>query len=591
MNNARVLFGTVEKLANPPNQMPSEFLSVSKCNEFASFFNGKIEKIRTNIRTQVQLAHDVDHSDTVKLSLNSMRTFHLVDLDILSRTVQSLSSSTSDLDILPTAFFKSVLHLISPDLLQIINTSLQTGIFPGCLKEAVVKPLLKKNNLDPLVLNNYRPISNLPFMGKIIEKIVFNQLTAFLTSNSCFDKFQSGFRACHSTETALVKVMNDIRLNSDAGKMSVLVLLDLSAAFDTVDHAILLHRLEHWVGFTGIVINWLKSYLQQRSFFVTIGSHISSQMPLNCGVPQGSILGPLLFNLYMLPLGHIIMNNSIHYHCYADDTQLYLSMSPTDYTPLESLYHCVDQIKNWMSHNFLQLNTDKTEVIIFGKKEERQKIATVLETKGLKTKDTVKNLGVLIDSDLSFISHIKAIAKSAFYHVKNVSKFRSLMLKHDLEKIIHAFIFSKVDYCNSLFTGLPKKTIKQLQLIQNAAARGLTKTRKFDHITPILRSLHWLPVSYRIDFKALLLVFKSLNGMGPTYLLDMFQLYAPNRSLRSTEKNLLVMPRVKTKCGEAAFSFYAAKLWNHLPDNIKNAPSVDSFKSRLKTKLFAEAYP
>ena len=165
MNNARVLFGTVEKLANPPNQMPSEFLSVSKCNEFASFFNGKIEKIRTNIRTQVQLAHDVDHSDTVKLSLNSMRTFHLVDLDILSRTVQSLSSSTSDLDILPTAFFKSVLHLISPDLLQIINTSLQTGIFPGCLKEAVVKPLLKKNNLDPLVLNNYRPISNLPFNG------------------------------------------------------------------------------------------------------------------------------------------------------------------------------------------------------------------------------------------------------------------------------------------------------------------------------------------------------------------------------------------------------------------------------------------
>ena len=292
----------------------------------------------------------------------------------------------------------------------------------------------------------------------------------------------------------------------------------------------------------------------------------------------------------MLPLGHIIENNSINYHSYADDTQLYLSMSPNDYTPLESLYHCMDQINKWMSHNFLQLNTDKTEVIIFGKREERQKIATILETKGLKPRETVKNLGVLIDSDLNFNSHMKAISKSAFYHIKNVSKFRGLMSKHDLEKLIHAFISSKVDYCNSLFTGLPNKTIKQLQLVQNAAARVL-RTRKFDHITPILRSLHWLPVSYRIDFKAMLLVFKSLNGMGPTYLLDMFQLYAPTRSLRSTEKNLLVIPKVKTKCGEAAFSLYAAELWNKLPDDVKKAPTIDSFKSILITKLFSDDFP
>lgn len=147
-------------------------------------------------------------------------------------------------------------------MLQIINSSLQNGIFPSSLKHAVVKPLLKKSNLDVSVFNNYRPISNLQFIGKIIEKIVFSQLTDFLTSNNCFDKFQLGFRANHSNETALIKVVNDIRLNTDAGKTSVLVLLELRAAFDTVDHNILLHRLEHWVGFTGIVIKWLKSYLE-----------------------------------------------------------------------------------------------------------------------------------------------------------------------------------------------------------------------------------------------------------------------------------------------------------------------------------------
>ena len=157
----------------------------------------------------------------------------------------------------------------------------------------------------------------------------------FLTDNSCLDPFQSGFRTYHSTETALVKVLNDIRLSTDCGKTTALVLLDLSAAFDTVDHAILLHWLEHLVGLRGTVIDWLKSYLKDRSFYVTIGNYTSSSIPLNCGVPQGSILGPLLFNLYMLPLGKIIKQHKISYHSYADDTQLYLAISPNDLSPLE----------------------------------------------------------------------------------------------------------------------------------------------------------------------------------------------------------------------------------------------------------------
>ena len=164
------------------------------------------------------------------------------------------------------------------------------------------------------------------------------------------------------------------------------------------------------------------------------------------------------------------------------------------------------------------------------------------------------------------------------------------MSKHDLEKLIHAFISSRVDYCNGLFTGLPKKTIKQLQVIQNAAARVLTKTKRTEHITPILKSLHWLPVCHRVDFKTLLIVYKSVNGAGPKYLSDMFQQYTPSRPLRSQEKNLLVKPAVRTKHGEAAFSCYAAQLWNQLSDDIKKAPTAACFKSRLKTKLFSDAF-
>ena len=199
---------------------------------------------------------------------------------------------------------------------------------PRCFKRAVVQPLLKKSNLDAASFNNYRPISRLPFISKILEKVVAMQLNFVLEAHSICDIFQSGFRKNHSTETALLRVSNDILMAADAGECSVLVLLDLSAAFDTVDHCILIDRLNSLVGISGSALDWFTSYLSDRSFSVSTGSFMSDSVPLSCGVPQGSVLGPLLFSLYMLPLGKIISSFKTVSYCYADDIQLFISFSP-----------------------------------------------------------------------------------------------------------------------------------------------------------------------------------------------------------------------------------------------------------------------
>ena len=230
-------------------------------------------------------------------------------------------------------------------------------------------------------------------------------------------------------------------LNTDSGKVSVLVLLDVSAAFDTVDHSILLNRLEPWAGLSGTVLEWFRSYLEERSYFVTIGSYESNRMAMTCGVPQGSVLGPLLFSLYMLPLGQVLQNSNVDYHSYADDMQIYIALSSDDYSPNTS--HCVtvlEHVTNWMNQNFLQLNQDKTEVIVFGNKEKRIAVSKHLESLSLKTRDQVRNLGVLIDSDLTFSSHIKSNhPKQPSISLRTISRMKGSMSQTDQEKVDSCF--------------------------------------------------------------------------------------------------------------------------------------------------------
>uniref|UniRef100_A0AAX7SWL5 Reverse transcriptase domain-containing protein n=1 Tax=Astatotilapia calliptera TaxID=8154 RepID=A0AAX7SWL5_ASTCA len=582
-DNPRILFKIFNSVVNPCPSMPLP-CSLGLCEKFSNYFLYKVLSLKSTLPLVTDSMSIPDCSAT-------LYQFEPVSLSTLKRLIYKLNNTNSVHDALPSRIVKDCFNAIGPCLLSILNFSLLSGYVPAALKHAIIQPVLKKRNLDHSDFANYRPISKLPFLAKILEKVVLLQLQTFLDENNINDKFQSAFKQHHSTESALLRVFNDLLLMADNGRPSVLVLLDLSSAFDMVDHNILLARLEHTVGIKGTALDWFKSYLSNRLSSVHLATSSSSAVPVCCGVPHGSVLGPTLFSLYMLPLSAIFEKYHIVFHYYADDIQIYFELNDDLALSLNSFRECMCEVKKWLLANTLILNDKKTEIMIFGSNALRAKLRDALGFLTSSFSDTVRNLGVLFDSSFKLDKQVSAVVRSSFYQLRLISKARHYIPYKDLEKLIHAFVTSRLDYCNSLYCGLHSSLLHRLQTVQNAAARILTKTKKFAHITPVLADLHWLPVKYRIQFKILLFTFKITNNTAPSYLKELLNPYAPARALRSSSQLLLVQPRSRLKSrGDRSFALVAPELWNNLPIGIRASDSIHSFKSRLKTYLFKLAF-
>uniref|UniRef100_A0A8C6PGI6 Reverse transcriptase domain-containing protein n=1 Tax=Nothobranchius furzeri TaxID=105023 RepID=A0A8C6PGI6_NOTFU len=301
-----------------------------------------------------------------------------------------------------------------------------------------------------------------------------SQQSAHLADHNIMDVFQSGFRPLHSTESSLLHVFNDIFMATDSGSYAVLLLLDLSAAFDTVDHNILLLRLEEVAAIRGPALTWFRSYLSNRSQRVVLNSISSRSAPLSCGVPQGSILGPLLFCLYLLPLSLILKKHSVQHHLYADDCQIYMSVKPQQ--SIQPLLDCLCDVKCWLATNFLHLNHSKTELILFNPVRSSSFQTPDLSSISQNLKTVVTNLGVKMDSSPRMDAQVNATVKSCFFQLRHLSKLRAVLSRKNLETVVHAFITSRLDYSNAVLLGVNKSTLARLQLVQNAAARFLTRT-------------------------------------------------------------------------------------------------------------------
>ena len=314
-NDAGKLWRAVNSVLHraPNTSMPSTSDITTLCHSFSTFFVNKIGKIRMKF---CDPKHNVPHIPPPEINF-PMTSFEPATADEVKKLILSSQDKSCDLDPLPTKLLKSCLDILLTPITNIVNLSLESGSFPDVLKVSHITPLLKKPSLSKDDMKNYRPVSNLKFISKIIEKIISNRIRSHLDKNNLSNPNQSAYKHLHSTETALLKIHNDICMNMDTGKTTALVLLDLSAAFDTLDHSSIIELLSVWYGISGTAVNWVRSYLSNRVQRVKL-------LDKHYGVPQGSVLGPLLFTLYTTPLSSVISRQDICHHLYADDTQIYV---------------------------------------------------------------------------------------------------------------------------------------------------------------------------------------------------------------------------------------------------------------------------
>lgn len=581
-NSQKELFNVCKTLLDTQkcSKLPTHEDPLELANKFNDYFVEKITDIRSKFTD-----NNTKYKPFKPFGGANMHSFSQVTGPELKKLLLSKPIKTSADDPLPAVLLKACMDEVLPAFTYLVNLSLTSGSMEG-LKDSVVTPLLKKSSLDAEVLSNYRPVTNIPYISKSIERSALYQFNAHMLREGLHVDNQSSYKVGYSCETLLLRLSNDIIKALDYAICTILLLLDLSAAFDTVDHDILLEMLREEIGVDGNVYKWFESFLRFRSQVVSIDGKRSSRRGNSYGVPQGSVVGPVLFNIYVRNLIKVIEEAGYKVYGYADDHQVVHSFRIEFQVGAvrNSIPRCLELIAKWMDKHFLKLNPGKSQVIIFHPKSVSSDIAFSRVMLGggsyIGISKKVNNLGVIFDSDMSFSSQISSIVSQGYQLIRNVSTVRKYLSVDHIRTLINCMIVAKIDSCNSLLFGVSSYELGRLQRFQNSCARLIYGKHKYDHVTNLFHELHWLPVKSRIIFKIICIVFKCLQHTAPVYLSSLI-------NYRRQSEKILVVPRCKSKIGENAFDVCGPSLWNALPCRIRLITSFPSFKAQLKHHLFS----
>ena len=477
---------------------------------------------------------------------------------------------------------KQCIHSFVEPLCFIFNKSLYTGIIPNELKLAQVIPLYKKDNKNDIT--NYRPIAVIPIFAKLLEKLVHQRLYSFLQLHSILIDEQFGFRQKHSTDLAVFNLSQNILEQIESGNYCIGLFMDLSKAFDTIDHHILLQKLNYY-GVRGTARDWFVNYLSDRKQYVVVNGVKSTTHCNTCGVPQGSVLGPLLFLIYINDI--VNSSNIVKFSLFADDTCVTFSHKNIN-TLVSSLNKEIQNISVWFKSNKLSLNLTKTNYIIFRSRNRRvpNNLESIQIDNRIITKlQNVKFLGITFNEFLSWNVHVTDICKHVAKGVGLLRKLKYVLPSNVLQMIYNCLVLPHLNYCNQVWGNTYKSHILKLFTLQKKAVRIISKSHGLSPSSPLFKKLRLLSIYDLVTLNTLIFMFNVHAKVIPDKYCNMFILNSNVHTYNTRQCKNYHQPNVRSTSGLNSLAYKGIKKWNQLPENIRSSTTKSRFKTLCKRYL------
>ena len=491
------------------------------------------------------------------------------------------SNKATGSDDIPPKIVKLVIPYIAQPLSEIFNVSLFTGIFPDNMKLAKVTPIFKSD--DRAMPNNYRPISVLPVFSKILEKIMHKRLSTYLTKFDLLTHNQYGFRENHSTYMALINLIDRISEEIENNHVTLGIFIDLSKAFDTINHKILIDKLNAY-GIRGTANDWFKSYISNRQQFVQIGDTKSKILPIRCGVPQGSILGPLLFIIYINDITKV--SKLFDLIMFADDTNLFIK--DNDIHSLISKANTeLEKISKWFKLNKLSLNIKKTNFILFKNKRKAQNVPLELKIDNTRIEQIKKTkfLGVIVNETLTWDDHIKTVKQKVQKNIGIIFRIRHILPFSTLRSLYFTLIHPYLEYCNIIWAISRSSLLNNLFLCQKKAIRVITNSKANAHTKPLFNKLRILTIFDVNNLQIGCFMYRCMYSLLPPYFCAMFAKNSTVHAYNTRQHDLLHIFGHKTNVRRHTAFIFGPKIWNKLPAAIVQSTNIFKFKKQYKHHL------